>query len=189
MWNNAINSYPDSYIPLAYFKRGSVYTEEQDNRQALSDFNKALMLYYKKLGVSADYKPEYDRLRDSHDGYPGVYDFLAVKFSEINRSRGAINLFNILLKLNPSDIGTLFNLSSLYGNLGEYKDAIRVGKKIIELAPNFAPAHYNLSIAYYFDKQNNLALKHLKSTAELGYKIPNKLLDLIKKPKNDPNCS
>lgn len=175
LWTDAINKYPGTHIPIAYFNRGIAYAFSQKNDKAVIDFNKALMLYYNKLGTNQNYAQAYKKLLTSGYGYAALYDFLAVKFAEIGRTQEAILLLNKAVQIDPSNIQTLYNLCSVYGNLKRYPEAIAIGRKVIELSPKSAQAHYNLSLAYFLDNQHTLACRHNKIAIELGFK-----------PENDP---
>ncbi len=170
LWNDAINKYPGTHIPIAYFNRGIAYANNQKNDKAVIDFNKALTLYYDKLAITHNYTETYKKLLTFGYGYSAVYDFLAVKFAEIGRTEEAIILLNKAVQINPSNIQAFYNLCSVYGNLKRYKEAIAIGRKVIELTPKSAQAHYNLSLAYFLDNQHALACWHNKIAIELGFK-------------------
>jgi len=170
LWDNAVNRYHNSYIPIAYFNRALAYTAKQENNKATIDFNKALMLYYNKLRINQNHGEVYKKLLTPDNNYSQVYNFLGVKFAEINRIQEAVILFDLAIKINPLNGQAYFNLCSAYGNLGRFKEAIIAGRKSIELLPNSADAYYSLSLAYYFNKQVDLACRYNKIAMELGFK-------------------
>jgi tetratricopeptide (TPR) repeat protein len=69
---------------------------------------------------------------------------------------------------------------AIYGNKGMWDEAITEFKKAIALNPNFAEAHYNLAVSYYYKGQHGLAIKHCDQAIELGYKVHPALLDALK---------
>ena len=46
--------------------------------------------------------------------------------------------------------------------------------------PKLAVAHNNIAVAYYYQKQYALAIRHCDKAIELGYQVPPKLLELLK---------
>ena len=181
LWNDAIEKYPDGYIPSAYFNRGIIFSVKRDNKNAVSDFNKALELYYKKLGIHQNYALIYDRLLSSQSGYSAIYDFLGVKYAEINRMLEAEILLKRAIALRSSHVEAYAHLVGVYGQQGKYKEAIMMGEKAVELDQHAALAHYNLSVAYYFDNQRDFAFKHLEIATKLGFKPDPEFVAKVKK--------
>jgi tetratricopeptide (TPR) repeat protein len=53
---------------------------------------------------------------------------------------------------------------------GRYADGLELDKRLIQLRPNDALAHYNLACSYALLKKPDLALKTLRRAVELGYR-------------------
>jgi tetratricopeptide (TPR) repeat protein len=53
---------------------------------------------------------------------------------------------------------------------GRYADGLDIDKKLIQLRPNDALAHYNLACSFALLKKPELALKTLRRAVELGYR-------------------
>jgi tetratricopeptide (TPR) repeat protein len=53
---------------------------------------------------------------------------------------------------------------------GRYADGLEIDKKLIQLRPNDALAHYNLACSYALLKRPDQALKTLRRAVELGYR-------------------
>jgi len=53
---------------------------------------------------------------------------------------------------------------------GRYAEGLEIDKKLIQLRPNDALAHYNLACSYALLKKPELALKTLRRAVELGYR-------------------
>lgn len=183
LWNDVITKYPQDYIPIAYYNRGIVYIGEKEDKKALADLDKALMLYYKVLKIHKNYSQVYDTLLLNGHGYSDIYNFLGVEFANVGRNQEAIILFKQVITTNPADVDGYINLAVTYGRLKRYKEAILNGEKAIKLAPDSPGAHYNLSIAYYFDKQYGLALKHFEIAAQLGFTPNPEFLNNIEQQK------
>src|SRR5207245_5212446 len=53
---------------------------------------------------------------------------------------------------------------------GRYADGLELDKRLIQLRPQDALAHYNLACSYALLKKPDLALKTLRGAVELGYR-------------------
>ena len=60
-----------------------------------------------------------------------------------------------------------------------HDEAIINCKKAIAINPNFAESHYNLSVAYYYEKQYKSAIIHYDKFLELGGKPNPKLAQAL----------
>jgi tetratricopeptide (TPR) repeat protein len=49
-------------------------------------------------------------------------------------------------------------------------------KKALIIDPDYAKAHYNLAVAYYLNKQYELAIEHCDKAVDLGFEIHPKFL-------------
>ena len=60
------------------------------------------------------------------------------------------------------------------GNLltlkGRFADGLQIDKRLVQLRPKDALAHYNLACSYAFLKRPDLAIKTLRRAVELGYR-------------------
>jgi tetratricopeptide (TPR) repeat protein len=70
--------------------------------------------------------------------------------------------------------------------VGDFKEAIRACSRAVKLDPLLAAAHYNLSVACYFDKQYNLAMLHLQAALKLGWKADPGFLKGIEQKLTNP---
>ena len=59
-------------------------------------------------------------------------------------------------------------------------EAIFAFKKACSINPYFAVAHNNLSVAYYYAGEYDLAIQHYSKAQNLGYGVNQKLLELLK---------
>jgi len=60
---------------------------------------------------------------------------------------------------------------ALEARVGRIDEAIETNHKALMLAPDFAPAHNNLAIAYLEKEQYALAVEHCDKAVELGYEV------------------
>ena len=77
-------------------------------------------------------------------------------------------------------IGILLNsLGLAYDRKRMHDEAIIEYKKAIEINPNFAEAHINLTEFYYYKEKYSLAIEHCDRAIELGYKGSFELLKAL----------
>ncbi len=99
LWDDAVRKYPDSYVPLAYFNRGIVYSDMGLHEEAVSDFNKVLSLYYRERGVERDYTETCRALLTTGGGPTEAYNFIASRYAEIGKTQEAIGCLNLSRRL------------------------------------------------------------------------------------------
>ncbi|MCM8805078.1 MAG: hypothetical protein NC833_07505 [Candidatus Omnitrophica bacterium] len=85
-----------------------------------------------------------------------------------------------LLKINPNFLEVLFQMSSIYIYLKDYKNALKIDKKIAKLLPFDPISYYNLACDYSMLGDIEKSLKNLKIAINLGFKN-------IKYIKKDPD--
>jgi len=168
-----------------YLNRGFVYLELREHKMAISDFDRALMLYYEKLRIRQNYFEVYKEMLKTENGYYNIYNFLAMKFSEIGITAASIPLIKKAIEINPSCIQGYINLSAAYGDSKRYKEAIMIGKKALALEPNSGQVYYNLAVAFYFDNQHDLSFKYLEIATKLGFKPDPGFLRIIEQERKE----
>ena len=164
--SDAIKKSPDKARP--YTGRGAAYAKQGEYKLALADYDKGLMLYYKQLGITADYNGIYNEILASGSGYPGIFNFLSVKYAEINLFKTAITVASIAVKIDPSNSDAFALLCSFYGNIKKYQEAVNTGREAVSLGPDSALAHYNLAVALFFNGQSAEAALELARSRDLG---------------------
>ncbi|MEJ2745959.1 MAG: tetratricopeptide repeat protein, partial [bacterium] len=95
LWEDTVRKYPDDYVPIAYFNRGIVYSDMGLHEKAVSDFNKALALYYRERGIERDYNEYCLGILAAGGGPDEVYNFMASKYAEIGKTQEAIGCLNV----------------------------------------------------------------------------------------------
>jgi tetratricopeptide (TPR) repeat protein len=179
LWNDVINNYGAEYIPIAYYNRGLLYLKADKQKLAFFDFKKALELYHGWLGLKQNEMDTYKDFLSSGEDYIKLFNIMGIQFAEINRTEEAVILFKKIIEKNRKNLDAYLNLCVTYGNLGMYKYAIEYGNKAIELNPNLAAAHFNLAVAYYFEKERDLSLLHLEKAKSLGVNLPEDFLKTL----------
>ncbi|QQG47497.1 MAG: tetratricopeptide repeat protein [Candidatus Woesebacteria bacterium] len=100
-----------------------------------------------------------------------------------------IQTYSQAVALDPVNPNLRIALGSVYYSLKDYDDAIDSLKLAVISKPDFANAHYNLSLAYKAKGDINLAISEMNSTLNLvqkdsqDYQVAQKALDELKKDK------
>ena len=64
---------------------------------------------------------------------------------------------------------------------GQYDQAISDFATVLELNPKDSETYYNRGINYYFKREYGKSWEDVKKAQDLGYKIPPKFLDNLRK--------
>jgi tetratricopeptide (TPR) repeat protein len=91
----------------------------------------------------------------------------------------AIVEFRKALTIDPDCIAAHNNLGVAYGLKGITDKAVAAFRKALTIDPALAETHKNLAVACYTRKEYNLAIKHCDKAIELGFEVPNELLQSL----------
>jgi tetratricopeptide (TPR) repeat protein len=147
-------------LEVAYNNRGLAYLNTKRYDQAISDFNKALEIdpkdaeAYVNRGLSYSNKSEYDR---------------------------AISDYNTALEINPKDARGYTSRGTAYLHKGQPDQAITNFDRALEMDRNHALAYAFRGIAYQAKKEYARSLDDVTKAQELGYQVPPKFLDELRK--------
>ena len=86
--------------------------------------------------------------------------------------RGAIEVWEEALVLEPNNLALLRDLAQYYLKLKDHENACRICKRIVRLAPDDAVARRNLAISYQNSKQYRKALRAWEKALEIDDKGP-----------------
>jgi tetratricopeptide (TPR) repeat protein len=78
--------------------------------------------------------------------------------------------FEQVLACNPDYVDVLRILGNLLTLKGRYADGLQIDKRLVQLRPTDALAHYNLACSYALLKRLDQSLKTLRRAVELGYR-------------------
>lgn len=81
-----------------------------------------------------------------------------------------IDFFGGILQRNPNYVDVLRVLGHLLTLKGRYADGLQVDRRLVQLRPSDALAHYNLACSYALLKRADQAIKTLRRAVELGYR-------------------
>ncbi len=81
-----------------------------------------------------------------------------------------LDFFSGVLGRYPDYVDVLRILGNLLTLKGRFADGLQVDKRLVQLRPNDALAHYNLACSYALLKRAELSIKTLRRAVELGYR-------------------
>jgi tetratricopeptide (TPR) repeat protein len=81
-----------------------------------------------------------------------------------------LDFFGSILQRHPEYVDVLRIMGNLLTLKGRYTEGLQVDKRLVQLRPNDALAHYNLACSYALLKRPEQALKTLRKAVELGYR-------------------
>ena len=81
-----------------------------------------------------------------------------------------LDFFSAILQRYPDYVDVLRVLGNLLTLKGRYAEGLQVDRRLVQLRPTDALAHYNLACSYALLKRSDQALKTLRRAVELGYR-------------------
>lgn len=157
LWSNVVKHYPRS--AMAYNNRGGAYIN-------MKEYNKAILDYTQALNVNPHYMVSFDNLLKTY--------WISGKREK------AIDLYKNKVREYPYYSEAYTRLGLTYWQMGKVNDAIILYQILVEITPNDAGVHKNLALIYFNIKEYRLAIRHFDKVQELGYKIPQELLEYLK---------
>jgi len=77
-------------------------------------------------------------------------------------------------------------LGNVYVLIGKFDQAVALFKEALTFSPQSALVHNNLAVAYYYNKQYDLALRCCDKASALGYKVEPRFLDWLRYYRKKP---
>ena len=141
--NQAIQIHPDeNYLN----NRGTVFFALKKYPEAEIDYKKALRL-----------KP----------GFADAEFNLANLYTEINRIKDALDIYDVLIQRNPNDIEALYNRGNAYSRIKKLQEAILDFNQVIQLQPTHINALFNRGNAYLGIEDLDLAIASYSQAIEI----------------------
>jgi tetratricopeptide (TPR) repeat protein len=81
-----------------------------------------------------------------------------------------LDFFSGVLGRCPDYVDVLRIMGNLLTLKGRFADGLQIDKRLVQLRPTDALAHYNLACSYALLKRPELSLKTLRRAVELGYR-------------------
>ena len=144
----------------AYLNRGATYSQKGEFDKAISNYNKAIELNPK---------------------FAVAYLDRGFTYSKLGEDDRAISDYNKAIEINPRYAMAFNNRGFTYRKKGDFDRAISDYNKAIEINPRYAVAYYNRGRAYYLKGEYDKSWEDVKKARDLGYKIPPKFLDDLRK--------
>jgi tetratricopeptide (TPR) repeat protein len=94
----------------------------------------------------------------------------AARLGDQHQLEFELEFFSAILKRYPDYVDVLRVLGNLLTLKGRYADGLQIDRRLVQLRPNDALAHYNLACSYALLKRPDQALKTLRRAVELGYR-------------------
>ncbi|MBD2279605.1 serine protease [Aphanizomenon flos-aquae] len=152
----AVQSQPD-FVP-AWYNLSAVYRYSNQLDKALAAINKAIQLqpnnpnlYNQKYAVLRDlkrYREAAAAINKAIELSPraAFYNNRGIVRDDLGDKQGAIDDYNLAIKINPNDADAYYNRGNVRDDLGDKQGAIDDYNQAIKINPNNANAYYNRGI-------------------------------------------
>ena len=159
-------------LTQAYYNKGKDHLDAERYTEAVSTFQKALMLN-SDLGRSS----QVSDIENKH-----IYAHLGATYIRLKSYQEAIDALQNAIALDSDLVDAHYNLGYAYVEQGHYDEAIPHLERAITIAPNFKRAHYNLARAYRESGNLEAATHALTETLRLdpNYQRAHELANSIK---------
>jgi tetratricopeptide (TPR) repeat protein len=81
-----------------------------------------------------------------------------------------LEFYGCILQRQPDYVDVLRVMGNLLTLKGRYSDGLQIDRRLVQLRPHDALAHYNLACSFALLKRPDQALKTLRKAVELGYR-------------------
>jgi tetratricopeptide (TPR) repeat protein len=81
-----------------------------------------------------------------------------------------LDFFSGVLNRHPDYVDVLRIMGNLLTVKGRFAEGLQIDKRLVQLRPNDALAHYNLACSFALLKRPEQSLKTLRRAVELGYR-------------------
>ncbi|MBN2021004.1 MAG: tetratricopeptide repeat protein [Sedimentisphaerales bacterium] len=177
--------------PHLYFDLAEVYAQSDDYNEAITRYEKAIKLKpdfaeaYAGIGRCYLKNSQPDKAIKSclkslqlRPETPSALECLGTAYFAKGNYDSAIEQY--LKAINIEASANLYrNLGACYFNKGNFEQAYAGYSKAVELDPKMADAHYQLAIIHYKLRNYDEALKHIKTSQELGAAVDPNLVKSI----------
>lgn len=172
-WNKALEIIPDD--AEIYNWTGIAYNKLNDLPQAAAAFKKAFDLdssYYE----AANY---YGYILFLQKNYPEAREYFE-KSVAINASYSpAIKNLELINKITTGSLNIeAFNSAEEAASKEDYSEQIPVYKKALTLDPDYAKAHNNLAVAFFYEGEYDSAYTHLEKAVTFNKEYPEAINNL-----------
>ena len=90
---------------------------------------------------------------------PDPHFHLGLAYERTGRTSQAIAEYHEALRLDPAMLEARYGLSAICPRIGDLEGAIRLLREVIQAAPNFGEAHYNLGLNLWNKYKTSMGLR------------------------------
>ncbi|CAN5758247.1 hypothetical protein BH20ACI3_BH20ACI3_24800 [soil metagenome] len=116
----------------------------------------------------AEAEKEYKRAIELNPSYPTAYHWYSIVLKDLGRNNEAFSMIKRAQELDPLSSVIAVNILRMYQIQNNHDAAIETGLKMIELDPNFGPAHEYLALSYLKKGRNADVLAASEKAVELA---------------------
>jgi tetratricopeptide (TPR) repeat protein len=81
-----------------------------------------------------------------------------------------LEFYGCILQRQPDYVDVLRQMGNILTQKGRYTEGLQVDRRLVQLRPHDALAHYNLACSFALLKRPDQAIKTLRRAVELGYR-------------------
>jgi tetratricopeptide (TPR) repeat protein len=151
---------PQDPLAYEYYLRSISYPWTNEGDQL------AIEMLKKSIELDSNYAPAYGELGDRTRRL-AQYGML-----DPEETQKAENYYLKALSLNEELLSALGNLAVHYTNIGRTEEAVELTRRMVEINPNDADAHFSLGYIYRFAGMNSEAVKEMEKAVILDPKNP-----------------
>ena len=169
------------------------YTKINQTRRSLILFSKLKQRYpssaesnyfqalrYHAVNDNAKALIEIQKTKEKNPELSMAWNLEGIIHSNAENDDLALIAFKKAIELNPYEHDFVYNLALSFYKLGDYKNAIRMTTRSIDLKPNFSKSYYLQALAYYKYKNLSQALISFAFAEDFGEESTDFYLDYLK---------
>ena len=96
-----------------------------------------------------------------------LHNFLGICHNKLGNFQAAIESYNEIVRINPSDSDGYYNLANCYMDLEEFDTAIRVYESVLGINANDAQAYNNMGICWEKKGEFSKAIKSYDNAVKI----------------------
>jgi TonB family protein len=179
----AVQGFPDS--PEAYFWLATSYADDDQNKDAVKAFNKAIELkpsyeeayeelikLYEESKATADVLRTYQQAVENNPNSLTLLTGQARALSDAKRYADAVDVMRRALDINPDDTNALHLLAWDFMQLKRFDEAVTTIKEELKITPTYPGALHNLGWSYYMMKRYDDAIATYQKIINLKTPYP-----------------
>ncbi len=163
----------DPKNPSTYYQIGQIYLmmadlESAKNASQQQGSNKASQLSDKAKEYTASALQNFEKAVEMKNNYIPAQFMAAVSLDRLGKIDEAIAKLEDGKKMNPQDVGIVFQLGVFYYKAERYDEARNELEQAVKLADNYSNARYFLGLIYDKQGDKQKALEQFRKVADLN---------------------